>query len=562
MSGSLGLISLGPQGDVEAQERRAELVPSSPGDVLGAAVAEGFSDSPGPRMARIARRGYVETGDGNYAPLNAFDELDQPTGLLPPSPMVPLATLKEQYEIPGVLSFDKDTPQSVAQSLYEHKAAQMRRADIIRRNDSAVASGMAARFVASMIGSIADPVNLAAMFIPGVGEANVARMFGVGAGASTLARAGVRAGAGGSAGAAGMLALEPLNYALMGQERDDWTMAGALANVLFGTVAGAGLHSGLGALAERSRGLPDWAPARINSERFQATTPEAQEALARHAIAAQVEGRPVEAAALLDVADPAPRPGEAANEALIGYYRAVQDADMHAPVVQAVDGVEVAWPDRAHADLFDVGQRLLRNEEVPDEEIAWLWRHFRGLVESEAERPFSSPEHVRDLAREYAGPDMDMRGPMAATPEGGRFDAYSVVATDAKAPYAERAASVARAALGAAERLRVERSREALSRMEAAQRPDPRAAEPPPPAGRTPEPPPEPAPRGEPSAASKDVAELEKQIGALDALLKMREGDKPVLGDRIKEFDALVDEETKVESALFQAAANCIVRTR
>ena len=36
----LGLISRGPQGDMEAQERRAELVPGTAREVLGAALAE------------------------------------------------------------------------------------------------------------------------------------------------------------------------------------------------------------------------------------------------------------------------------------------------------------------------------------------------------------------------------------------------------------------------------------------------------------------------------------------------------------------------------------------
>lgn len=657
MSGGLGLISLGPQGDAEAQERRAEMVSSSPGEVLGAAVAEGFSDSPGPRMARIARRGYVETGDGNYAPLNAFDDLEQPTGLLPPSPMVPLATLKEQYEIPGVLSFDKDTPQSVAQSLYEHKAAQMRRADVIRRNDSAVASGMAARFVASMIGSIADPVNLAAMFVPGMREASVARMFGVGAGASTLARAGVRAGAGGTAGAAGMLALEPLNYALMGQERDDWTMAGALANVLLGTVAGAGMHSGLGALAERSRGLPDWAPARINSERFQAATPEVQEALARHAIAAQVEGRPVEAAAVLRAAeDLAPDPWRGAtvvadaegrplrvfhgspsvfeqfDSAFLGantdaasnqhgHFFAAEPATAERyasrsdPVASFMDGMgdELAEWDlregvrpadvrRAQAVLAKLGdvKRAVddavaeTNKTGADAHAAIEAAVKRVTGDAKAAKMFmgilrDSEEQVGARIGDMGFPEganirpsnIKMENPLIFDFEGGpRPTSFDELLQRAKAEGRDGAifknvhdagpmtdvyvvfdpANIRPSWLADAERLRDARA--AMSEMEAAQRPDPRAAEPPPPAGRTPEPPPEPAPRGEPSAAAKDVAELEKQIGALDAQLKMREGDKPVLGDRIKEFDALVDEETKVESALFQAAANCIVRTR
>lgn len=537
----LGLISLGPQGDAEAQERRAEIAPVSASRVLGAAVAEGFSDSPGPRLARIARRGYLDNGDGTYSPLSEFDDNGVPTGLLPPSPMVPLEVLKREYEIPGVLSFDKDTPQSVAQSLYEHKRDQMARADIIRRNSSAIASGMAARFAASMLGAIADPVNLAAMFVPGVREANVARMFGVGAGASALSRAGVRAGAGGTAGAAGMLALEPLNYALMQQERDDWTMAGAAANVLFGTIAGAGLHSGIGALAERVRGLPDWAPARLLNERVQASPPEVQEALSRQAVAAQAEGRPVEAAALLDLEDELRQ-------------RTLADAAMHEPFTQRIGDVDVVWPDRAHAELYDVGLRLARGEQVPEETLAALWRHFKGAIEHEQERPFASQEDIRSAAMDYAGEEIGIAEGLARVGEGASFEPLSIVSADARAPYAERAAALAR-------EVRPRTAAEIMRDIEAARVPDQRAAESPPPPSRTGDPPPDPKPDTEPSAVAKNIAELEKEVASLDAQLKAREGETPVLADRLKEFDALVDEEARVDDALFRAAAECIVRT-
>ena len=303
MSGMLGLIGQGPQSDPEVQARRAELIPSGgAGDIWGAQIAQSFTEAPVSRTARIVASGYAETAPGTYEPLNAT-LFGMPTGALPPGPMVPLATLKEQYDIPGVLSFNKDTPQPVAQSLYDHKIAQMRRAQVIGRADNMLTQGMAARFIASMIGSIADPVNLAAMFVPGVNEATAARMLAVSAGASALERAGVRALAGATQGAAGMAALEPLNYALSRQERDDWTMGGALLNVLIGTVAGAGLHSGMGALMERSRGLPAWAPARVASERMQTASPEVQQALGRGAVAAQAEGRPFEASAILDLSE-------------------------------------------------------------------------------------------------------------------------------------------------------------------------------------------------------------------------------------------------------------------
>lgn len=511
----LGLISRGPQGDMEAQERRAELVPGTAREVLGAALAEGFSESVGPRAARVIGRGYADAGDGNYAPLNAFDENELPTGLLPPSPMVPLEVLKREYEIPGVLAFTKDTPQSVAQSLYEHKRDQMARQDAIRRANNMLTQGMAARFAASMIGSIADPVNVAAMFIPGVRESTVARLAGVGAGASALTRAGVRAAAGATQGAAGMIALEPLNAFLMAQERDDWTMAGVLANVLFGTVAGAGLHSGLGALAERTRGLPEWAPARVVSERVQALSPEVQEALARNAVASAVEGRPVVAAEMLDLYTALER--EAA--ALRGEAAALPPGGLDPVTAERVAVVE--------AELGTEGLTAQR----------------RGALEAElAMLTEGTRRDVLDL--ETARTEAQRAGLLTAAER-----------TERQLADVERQLDEATRPRSAAEIMRD---------IEAAQRPDPTAGDPPPMRTTTGDPPPDPKPPSEPNATTKNVAEVEKRIAELDAQIKAREAatEKPVLADRLKEYDALVDEEAKVDRTLFDVATACLVRTR
>ena len=58
------------------------------------------------------------------------------------------------------------------------------------------------------------------------------------------------------------------------------------------------------------------------------------------------------------------------------------------------------------------------------------------------------------------------------------------------------------------------------------------------------------------------MAEVEKRIAELDAQIRAREAaaEKPVLTDRLKEYDALVDEEAKVDRSLFDVAANCLAR--
>ena len=510
MSGSLpGLISLGPQSDPEAQARRAELVPAGAGAVWSAAIAEGFDESPGPRLARIIGRGYTDVGDGNYEALNATDELGLPTGQLPPSPMVPLDVLQREYTIPGVLSFSKDTPQSVAQSLYEHKLAQMKRQDVMRRADNMLTSGMAVRFIGSMIGSIADPVNLAAMFVPGVQEAMVARMAGIGAGAGALARAGVRAGAGASQGATGMLALEPLNYLLTQQERDDWTMQGALLNVLIGTVAGAGLHSTIGALRERSVGLPEWAPARTFERRILAQTPEVQEVLMRDAVAAQVEGRPVVSSELLDLhtaleREAAALRGEAASVSLTG-----------------LDPVTEARIETVRAEMETEGLTAARRAEL-DAELTML-----------------TEGNNRDaIALEQARSEAQRQG------------------LEIAAGRTERALADVERQLEEATR---PTPREIVERMQAARTPVPEGATPPRPISRTGDPPPEPEASREPTATAKDIAAVEKETAAMDQQIKVLEDERT--NERLAEFDKLSDEEARADAALFDAAAKCLVRS-
>jgi hypothetical protein len=531
MSGSmLGLISLGPQGDAEAQERRAELVPATTGEVLGGAVVGGFVESLGPRRAREISQGFTDVGGGVYEPLTpeqataehgafmpslpgqlvaAFRRAFPGEQPLPASPMVPLETLKREYEIPGVLTFDKDTPQSVAQSLYDYKRGQMARADAVRRADNMLTQGMAARFAASMIGSLADPVNIAAMFIPGVNEAVVARMAGVAAGSGALARTGVRAGAGATQGAAGMVALEPLLYLQMQQDRDDWTMAGALANVLFGTIAGAGMHSGLGALMERSRGLPDWAPARLASERLQGAPPEVQQAIVRAAMADTVEGRPVDVANLFDLYTSL----EAEGATLRGEIAALP--------ARGLDEMTAARIDAVAAELDDAAITAQRRAAL-EAEMALL---------TEGQNPDI-------VALEQARTDAQRQG-------------LEIAEARTAAQFAEIERQLEQATRPA---------REIMQDMADARAPDPRAAEPPAPPRPVDLPPPDPRPRSEPGALSRDIAEIEKQTAALDAQLAMR-GDERMT-NMAKEFDALVDEEVKVDRALFEAAAACIVRTR
>ena len=51
---------------------------------------------------------------------------------------------------------------------------------------------------------------------------------------------------------------------------------------------------------------------------------------------------------------------------------------------------------------------------------------------------------------------------------------------------------------------------------------------------------------------------MEKQTKALDDLIRLSKNDR--IAERLKAYDALVDDEGKVDSAVYEAATNCLVR--
>jgi len=103
-----------------------------------------------------------------------------------------------------------------------------------------------------LVGAL-DPLNVAAAFVPVVGELRYAKLL-ESAGTSAMRRIGVRAGVGALEGGVGMAALQPIDWFAHSQEGQDFTMAEALRNVAFGAGLGAGLRSGGGAIADVFRG--------------------------------------------------------------------------------------------------------------------------------------------------------------------------------------------------------------------------------------------------------------------------------------------------------------------
>jgi|TARA_R110000803_G_scaffold90534_1_gene157963 hypothetical protein len=145
--------------------------------------------------------------------------------------------LTEKYG--DLLEFDEMMTDEEARLLYQGKKEEVIRNAIISRSPTGFVAG-AAKFGGGMLAMATDPVEVATMFIPFVGQAGKA------ASVARFGRIGGRARVGAIEGTAGALLTEPLYYGLSKDQQLDYTMSEALLNVgagfflggAIGTVAG------------------------------------------------------------------------------------------------------------------------------------------------------------------------------------------------------------------------------------------------------------------------------------------------------------------------------------
>lgn len=160
-------------------------------------------------------------------------------------------------------------------------------------------TGVAAGFAGAFAGSFADPINVASNFIPFVSQYRYARWLAQ-AGESTLARAGVRAGAGAIEGAAGAAVIEPLVYAGATSLQLDYDSVDSFLNVTLGGVMGGGLHTIGGAVydARMSRALRGFDQGIAGNDLLRTVAESAPENVKREAmqsaVAAMERGEPVD----------------------------------------------------------------------------------------------------------------------------------------------------------------------------------------------------------------------------------------------------------------------------
>ena len=131
--------------------------------------------------------------------------------------------------------FSHDTTQEAFNGMLSDNLANQKDADVISRSAAGIIASPA-RVATGMLVSLADPRNLAAMMLPGVGEATVAEALGGG----TLGRVAGGAVVGATQNFAAGLALAPLQYAQASTDHEDFSWGDTLRNAAFMAAFGAG----------------------------------------------------------------------------------------------------------------------------------------------------------------------------------------------------------------------------------------------------------------------------------------------------------------------------------
>jgi hypothetical protein len=197
-------------------------------------------------------RYYGETAKDawKYNPVSSIirsSELEGNRDKIDDEPLIDRQELNDQYGKFN-LFFDEDEKQSTVDIIVERKKAEINRQSIIQRGPEGRLSNLylptLAKFGTAMVTSIADPINLAMMFVPYVGQARFA---------SLVARYGftkARFTKGAIEGTIGIGAVEPLVYTAAQREQSDYGLVDSFMAVGFGTILGGGLHVGIGKLKD------------------------------------------------------------------------------------------------------------------------------------------------------------------------------------------------------------------------------------------------------------------------------------------------------------------------
>ena len=302
-------------------------VPATTGQVIGATATEAFEGGATPRLLRQAEQvdlPPVSSIRDPRMPQSFAGESTAPSDTpVQDAPKLSPDDANAQFGIKGPtpetsLTFKSPIPQAAAEDLYNHQRAENLRLDTLSRAQPGVLTSAPAQALYGLVGGTLDPSNLALAFIPGLGEANEARIA-ASVGGGFVGRTAARAASGAVAGGAGMAALEPLNYGLDQAEGKEWSMGQAMRDIAWGTALGGGLHVMGGAVSDALGRTVPTQPIPAAVDRLD---PQARVTLVQGAIAQAMDDRPVDvqpAFELFQQADPQapfipPAPPAAADE--------------------------------------------------------------------------------------------------------------------------------------------------------------------------------------------------------------------------------------------------------
>lgn len=283
------------------------------------------------------------------------------------------------------LNFTPDMGTAEAQLLVDHRQDELRRQYVLDHSPNTFMA-KTARGLTDFAVSALDPINIAAAFVPGLGETRAGLI------AARYGKTAARIAEGAAAGATGMAALQPLQYAEAKAYQDQYGPMDAFLNVAFGAALGGGLHAGFGKL----------------SDILDRARPETQEAALRASVGQMAEGRAVDVEPVL-ATDPAlveAKIGTAEEPGPLSSFPVINEDDLRLAGRQAqleqdvashqtalaelkakVDALPAEKPESVARlrDLTDTEQKLLDENLTPEGRRALLGRRDEILTNTNPE---------------------------------------------------------------------------------------------------------------------------------------------------------------------------------
>lgn len=224
---------------------------------LGEALTSQVADNPAFALSRATARG--QFGDASLFDKSLHAALT--LGNQPPKDAGPMLAPKDanaQFAPEGTTITDQPMSEGLARVIGRQKQDEMDREATWQRFSDAHA--WPTTFAAGTVAFLADPLNAASMFIPGLGEEAILGGLGragIDAASSVAGRLAVRGAAGAASAVAAQAPLVGMRYALGTEEASDYDLRAAFKDLSFAAALGAAGHAGFGALRETGILRPD-----------------------------------------------------------------------------------------------------------------------------------------------------------------------------------------------------------------------------------------------------------------------------------------------------------------